>query len=68
VVRKEKSRPARPPPLHTHTHTHTHPLLSLPPWSPDCLPPDSTDSMIRVGTNYQAVIPECKPGEWQDRR
>ncbi|XP_063144097.1 REST corepressor 2 isoform X3 [Rattus norvegicus] len=23
--------------------------------------PGSTDSMIRVGTNYQAVIPECKP-------
>lgn len=40
----------------------------LPPNFPGVLTasPGSTDSMIRVGTNYQAVIPECKPGEWQD--
>lgn len=46
---------------------HILPAGSLLPWGPHRLPPPlaPADSMIRVGTNYQAVIPECKPGEWQ---
>lgn len=59
MVRKESRRPAASP------ATSSLPAPSFPGALTACLPPAPADSMIRVGTNYQAVIPECKPGEWQ---
>uniref|UniRef100_A0A8C9JTC9 REST corepressor 2 n=1 Tax=Panthera tigris altaica TaxID=74533 RepID=A0A8C9JTC9_PANTA len=45
---------------HRGSHHPCHILLSSLP-GVLTVSPGSADSMIRVGTNYQAVIPECKP-------